>query len=287
VLRWLKRILVSVLSIYFALVVYIYAGQKSLIFRPVGEGTLTPKDFSLTYEDLSFPSFDKVSLHGWFIPKTDYQTTQEKRSLVYCHGNAGSLSSLANVTKIFNNYGFETLFFTYRSYGSSDQGELAELNVIGDAVAAYDLLKQKRPNQKIYAWGHSLGASVCAGLSLQRPLNGLILEAPFYSIPSMAGYKYPWAPVFPSLMFDQFPTGYFVQHRLNRTPLLLMHSRKDTIIPFTEGEKVFQTASEPKHFKELQNIDHNDFPDISEQYKPIILKWVDDSEKKFFDDKSK
>jgi alpha-beta hydrolase superfamily lysophospholipase len=272
--RWLVRLLFSILSIYFALVVYIYGTQKSLIFHPTSEGPRTPRDFGLSYEDLSFPSFDKVKLHGWFIPKTDYAVQQERRSLVYCHGNAASLSSLAHVTKIFHDYGFETIFYSYRNYGASESGELAELNIIGDAVAAYDLIKAKRPGQRIFAWGHSLGASVCAGLALQRPFDGVILEAPFYSIPSMAQFKYPWAPIFPSLIFDQMPTGYFVQHRMQEAPLLVVHSKQDGIIPFAEGEKVFRAATEPKQFEPLDGIDHNDFPSVSDLYKDKILQWV-------------
>jgi fermentation-respiration switch protein FrsA (DUF1100 family) len=39
--------------------------------------------------------------------------------------------------------------------------------------------------------------------------------------------------------------------------LLIIHSRGDEIIPFEQGERLFQQASEPKQFLELRGR-HND-----------------------------
>ena len=254
--------------------VYTYAGQKHLIFQPAAEGTRTPADFGVPYQDFSIPSFDTVHLHSWFMPHDGTPTFGKPISLLYCHGNGANLSRLAHVTKIFTDFGFEPTFFSYRGYGASDEGELAELNIIGDAVAEYDHIKATKPNQPIFAWGHSLGASVCAGLSVQRKLDGLILEAPFSSIPEMAAVRYPFIPIFPSLIFDEFPTTYFVSHRIGNAPLLIVHSNGDTIIPMSEGKKVFAAASSPKKFLEVADVNHNNFPDVSEKYRTPIVYWV-------------
>jgi fermentation-respiration switch protein FrsA (DUF1100 family) len=49
-------------------------------------------------------------------------------------------------------------------------------------------------------------------------------------------------------------------------PVLVLHSREDTIIPFPQGEKIFAAANEPKLFREIAG-DHNDQPEADpEQY---------------------
>ena len=39
-------------------------------------------------------------------------------------------------------------------------------------------------------------------------------------------------------------------------PLLIVHGRKDLAVPFSEGEKVFAAAAEPKEFLDLPQANH-------------------------------
>jgi fermentation-respiration switch protein FrsA (DUF1100 family) len=38
-----------------------------------------------------------------------------------------------------------------------------------------------------------------------------------------------------------------------------MHSRRDSVIPFWHGQKLFELANQPKHSFWATNADHNDF----------------------------
>jgi hypothetical protein len=65
---------------------------------------------------------------------------------------------------------------------------------------------------------------------------------------------FPWLPVrlLGAVKYDTL-------HKLPRLkiPVLVLHSRRDTIIPFAHAEKNFAAAREPKTFREIHG-DHND-----------------------------
>ncbi len=172
-------------------------------------------------------------------------------------------------SKIFYDFGFDSLLFDYRCYGSSCQGDLSEQSLDTDAQAAYEWLKAKSiPEKRIMIWGHSLGSSVAAKLATQNHPAGLILEGAFPSMKSISRQRNPWL-ILPSfLIWDKFETGNYVQNRA--CPLLELHAEKDTVIPIELGREVFKLAVEPKQWLEIKGINHNDFPSVAYQYRDVI-----------------
>jgi fermentation-respiration switch protein FrsA (DUF1100 family) len=43
-----------------------------------------------------------------------------------------------------------------------------------------------------------------------------------------------------------------------KTPLLILHGKRDRIVPFEQGERLFRAAPEPKRFFAIADADHND-----------------------------
>jgi fermentation-respiration switch protein FrsA (DUF1100 family) len=233
----------------------------------------TPADYRLkSYKDVSFPSFDGVTLTGWWMEHPGHDP--HRPVLLYCHGNADCVSQLAEVSKIFYDFGFDTLIFDYRSYGGSQRAPLSEKAVDGDALAAYQWLKAKGiPDNRILIWGHSLGSSVAAELSTQTHSAGLILEGAFPSIYQVSRQRNPWLLIFPFMVWDKFETGKYVTERT--CPLLEIHAGKDTIIPIQLGRQVFDAAAEPKQWLVVEGIDHSDFPSVAYQYEKPIQDFVE------------
>ncbi len=246
--------------------------QRHLVFHPVGLTGATPADDRLTdYKDVSFPSFDGVTLTGWWIEHPGHDPNRP--ILLYCHGNADCLSQLAQVSKIFYDFGFDALIFDYRCYGGSQKAPLSEKAVDGDALAAYEWLKAKGiPDSRILIWGHSLGSSVAAWLAAQTHPAGLILEGAFPSICAVSRYRNPWLLVFPFMIWDKFGTEKYVTER--SCPLLEVHAEKDTVIPIELGQRVFSQAVAPKQWITITGIDHNDFPSVAYQYEKPIQEFV-------------
>ncbi|HVZ81695.1 MAG TPA: alpha/beta hydrolase [bacterium] len=271
-MKHLSRVVVPLVLAYCTILFFYVLLQRAMIFHPVARNGTTPVQFGLkNYQEVSFASGDGVSLTGWWVehPKAD----PKRPVLLYCHGNADCLSDLAQVAKIFYDFGFDTLLFDYRSYGDSQKAPLSEAALDGDALAAYIWLKTKDiPEDRIFIWGHSLGSSVAAQLATKVQPAGLILEGAFPSVLSVSRQRKPWLLVADFMVKDKFETEKYVQART--CPLLETHAEKDTIIPESLGRQVFEEAAPPKQWLEIKGIDHNSFPSVAYQYKKPIMDFV-------------
>jgi len=264
----MKRILLPILCAYLTVVAAFTIRQKQLVFvpRPLDHVT-TPMKYNQPYESVSIVTSDGVTLNGWWVHHPHPSAHQPV--LVYCHGNAATLSLLSKVTKIFYSYGFDALLFDYRSYGDSQKAPLSEPAVDTDALAAYQwVLAKGYPESHVFIWGHSLGSSVAAQLATHTHPAGLFLEGAFPSIYAVSRARFPWLLVFPFMIEDKFETEKYVTERT--CPLLDFHAENDTVIPIALGRKVFAQAADPKQFIVLKGIDHLDFPSVAETYRPAI-----------------
>ncbi len=270
-MKQLRIVLIPLLLAYLNIVGGYFVLQRKLIFHPVPVTGTTPKNYGLAFQDVSFPSFDGVTLTGWWIEHP--QKDSNRPILLYCHGNADCVSQLAEVSRIFYNFGFDMLIFDYRDYGASGKAPLSEKAVEGDALVAYQWLKERGiQDNRIMIWGHSLGSSVAAELATLTHPAGLILEGAFPSIYAVSRQRNPWLLILPFMIKDKFETGRYVTQRA--CPLLMIHAEKDTIIPIELGWSVFQEAAEPKQWLMAKGINHNDFPSVAYDYQKPIQEFV-------------
>src|SRR5438445_13432223 len=115
--RILKWTVVPIASIYLLLCLVIYLHQSKFIFIPQREVEFTPRDFGCGFEDVRFESGGKA-MHGWWIP-ADVQASAMVNgdSLIYFHGNGGSIGANAAHACRLSRVGFGVLIFDYRRYG--------------------------------------------------------------------------------------------------------------------------------------------------------------------------
>ncbi|MCF7917705.1 lysophospholipase [Candidatus Gracilibacteria bacterium] len=144
----------------------------------------------------------------------------------------------------------------YRGYGKST-GEIdSEEDLYRDGSASLKFLieEKKVPLQNIIFWGESLGTSVATFLAQEVDTKALILEAPFASFTDVVRYHYPFLPV-------NWMLKYALDNKKRmddiHIPVLILHSTEDDIIPFSQGQELFEAASEPKTLVELSG-GHND-----------------------------
>ena len=228
---------------------WMYFQQPSMIFFPVRDLSATPADWGLQYEDVTLKSADGTHLHGWYIP---YAETD--RVLLFFHGNAGNMSHRGESVEIFHRLGLNIFIFDYRGYGQSE-GKPSESGIYADARAAWHYLTDTKGIKKenITLFGRSLGGAVAAKLAAEVQPGTLILESTFSSAKEMANTVLPVMSHLVPLRFEFKTVEYIKQVS---SPVLIVHSPDDEIIPYRLGENVFQAANEPKSFLKLQG-DHN------------------------------
>ncbi len=223
--------------------------QSSMIFYPYTRLQQTPMDWGLQYEDVNLTTSDGIQLHGWFIPHSG-----SSKVLLFFHGNAGNISHRGASIAIFHRLGLNVFIIDYRGYGRS-QGEPGEAGLYSDADAAWQYLTRIRGVDKdnIIIFGRSLGGAVATHLASDVQPAALILESTFSSARDMASTLFP---LIYRLLVLRYRFDSIARIKKISSPLLLVHSPDDEIIPFKVGEKLYQAANEPKRMFRLTG-DHN------------------------------
>ena len=228
-------------AIYVLILVFMWVTQERLIFLPhVGRDHIaTPSDIGLTWQPVTLTTADNVQLDAWWIPHQEPRAT-----LLFLHGNAGNISHRLPSLAQFHQLRLSVLILDYRGYGRSE-GVPSEAGTALDADAGWRWLHEQsgQDSERFIIFGRSLGSAVAAELASRTDAAALILESPFRSIPDLGQQIYPWLPV-RQLARIHYPTIEYVTQR--DMPLLVIHSQDDEIIPFSEGEQVYQNANPPK-----------------------------------------
>jgi hypothetical protein len=255
--RWLRKLVrpaVMLLVGYLLLVGVMVVLENSLIFFPsvYPEGFWQPQD--LAFEDAWFEAPDGTQLHGWYVPHENPRAV-----ILFAHGNGGNLSHRAEIVgQMVRRLGVSMLVFDYRGYGRS-AGSPHEAGVLADARAARRWLAQRAgiAESDVVLFGDSLGGGVMVDLAAKDGARGLILLNTFSSLPDVAAFHYRWLPV-KMLMRSRLDSRSKIGDY--HGPLIQFHGDRDSIVPLSLAERLFDAAHEPKRFVTVPNGDHNDPP---------------------------
>ncbi len=257
-----------VLAIYLALVALLYLTQARQVYFPIRDHATTPAAYGMPYEDVWFATEDEVWLHGWFVG------AEEPRGvLLFFHGNAGNISHRLDSMRTFRELGLSVFIFDYRGYGRSE-GEPGEAGTYRDARAAWRYLREERGTaaRHIVVFGRSLGASVAAWLAAREQPGAVIIESAFTSARDLGAELYPWLPIRWILKFE-YDTRAAV--RDIHSPLLVVHSTEDQIVPFHHGQALFEAANHPKAFLEIRGGHNDGFIRSRPQYEQGLREFLD------------
>ncbi|HWF17895.1 MAG TPA: alpha/beta hydrolase [Verrucomicrobiae bacterium] len=220
--------------------------EHAQIFHPKREWVTAPGDLGRPFEDVSFAASDGVRLSAWFFPADD-GSPRSRFAMLVCHGNGGNISHRLDLCSSFLRTGVNVMLLDYRGYGHSE-GKLSEEGTYLDVQAAHHWLRGRGfEPQNIIVFGESLGGAIACELALREQIGGLILQSTFTNIADIGAELFPWLPVrwLHTIKYDTWK-------KLPRihVPVLVTHSRDDTLIHFHHAEKNFAAANEPKMFWE-------------------------------------
>lgn len=197
---------------------------------------------------------------------------QARYTILFSHGNAEDIGRALPTLEKLKAMGFSVFSYDYQGYGTSS-GLPSEQNAYHDVEAAYNYLVENLgvPSNRIIAHGRSLGGAVAIDLARKRPVGGLIIESSFITAYRVVTQ----IPLFP---FDKFKS--ISKIKQVRCPVLVIHGRRDQVIPFSHGEKLFLEANEPKASFWVEEADHNNlFQVAGNSYEKALLDFVDLIEK--------
>ena len=244
----LLQLILIIFFLYFFVLVFLYFYQRNLLYLP-NENNYSGDKISVDIEKVKIPTYDNIELLGWYHEKnlTDHKT------LVYFHGNAGSLENRIHKLNHFKDMNINFLIIAWRGF-SGNNGKPTEEGLYIDGKSAIDWLIKKGVDEKnLILYGESLGTGVATHLAQNKNYAGVILETPFTSMIDTAKKFYPYIPV--SLLLKDKFENYKKIKNIN-SPILVMHGEVDQIVPFFMGKKIYELANKPKYSYFTKYDDH-------------------------------
>ncbi|KAI9491891.1 Alpha/Beta hydrolase protein [Zychaea mexicana] len=244
---------------------------------------------------------DKKQLRGFAVERSDVKQKEEQQQpiIIYFQGNAGNmihrLDLFNTMLKAVPNA--TIVGICYRGFGSSS-GRASERGLRIDAqtilnhvCSTYDSAdnnssKRKRP---IYLYGHSLGGAVAIGLlaasnpEKQHRIHGLIIENTYTSIQAMVQALYPRYTPYPFIakyfLWNHWPS---LEHISKiKTPILLLSSEKDEIVPPDHMHQLYDAASKSNSsttIAKFRKSTHMDMYQVEPAlYKSALSSFIDDN----------
>tara|TARA_B100001079_G_scaffold217881_1_gene193110 strand:+ start:80 stop:895 length:816 start_codon:yes stop_codon:yes gene_type:complete len=244
-----------VVLVYLLVTLGLYIFQRSLLYHPV-ENNYYGDKLTVNIEKVKITTDDNIDLLAWYHKKD----IKKYKTILYFHGNAGSLENRIHKINHFKDMNINFILLAWRGF-SGNKGKPTEQGLYQDARSAVKwLINQGVTEENIIIYGESLGTGVATEIAQNKNFAGVILESPFTSMIDLGKKYYPIFPV-KLLLKDKYESEKKIKNL--KSPLLVMHGKKDKIVPFYMGEKIFDMANNPKfnYFTEMDdhmmNYDEN------------------------------
>ena len=263
-MKVLAILLCTAAVLYLLMAATLFVAQRSLLYYPSRTYVpLAEANANKAFEEIAVKTADGIDLKAWYAPAAGKPCT-----IVFFHGNADSLHTAAQIADPYVAAGYGFLLAEYRGY-SGLPGKPTEDGLYADGRAYLgELTRRGIDTQKIILMGHSLGTGVAVEMAQENRVGGLMLLAPFVSMPKVA-----------QAHFSIFPVGILVRDRFDNAkkigkihaPLLMVNGANDQVIPPAQGRALFELANEPKQMRTFPGRGHND---LFDDFVPLSLKWI-------------
>ncbi|WP_159785472.1 alpha/beta hydrolase [Sodalinema gerasimenkoae] len=257
----LKRMIASVLFIYFCICLYAYFGSERSIFVP------PPASYSDSEAIIKLPIDENTEISAVHLPNEEADYT-----ILYSHGNAEDLGMILPRLADLQSLGFGVFAYDYQGYGTS-QGSPSEYNSYRDINAAYRYLTETLNISPSHIWiyGRSVGSGPSVDLASREAIAALTVESGFLSAFRVVTRRQ----LFP---FDKFNNLSKIPNVYS--PVLFIHGIDDRLIPLWHGETLYEAANDPKKAFWVEGAGHNDllmvagdrYPQMLEEFEQVIRK---------------
>jgi hypothetical protein len=269
VILWLAAALAAAYAAGAALLVHF---PDRFVPFPEPEARQTPGMAGLRYTDVWLRSGPRRQwLHGWFLPNGRHAPV-----VLLLHGTGRTMTDMVHVAAAIHAAGAAVLMIDYRGLGRSSRIPLTERTMVEDAEAAWHELRwhQPDPAQRL-VYGHSLGGAVALELAARYPdVNAVIVEATPTSIAALLRGSWT-ARAYP---VDLLLAGRFdAQAKVRRVaaPLLVIHGKRDPIVPPAMGVELYLRATGQKRLLLVEDAAHSDAAIVAAaDYRAAFERWL-------------
>jgi len=238
--------IVGVTLLVYALLIFV--AQRRIVFpgaqrESPRSAAVAPPGARQVWLDASFGRVE-----AWFFPSDSVAAAP---TVVFAHGNGELIEDWESDMEALSGEGVNALLVEFPGYGHSEGSPTRE-SIRETFNEAFDWLVEdgQVADDRIVAYGRSIGGGAAADLSLDRPVRALALQSTFTSTAALA--RRALLPGF--LVLDRFDNVRAVAEF--EGPVLLMHGVEDDVIPYEHAESL----ASAREGLEVTQIDcaHND-----------------------------
>jgi pimeloyl-ACP methyl ester carboxylesterase len=235
------------ISFLFALILLSFA---TFALNPSREYAITPADYGMTYEDISIPTEDGLTLKGWFFKSADVNSY--KIIIVSDDGDGNMADNIELVSNLIS-LGYNVVTYDYRGYGKSSDFTInknffiyAQFQKDMEAVLAY-VKKYQSKMRNVNLYGLGIGAGLSLGIGANHTeVSKIIADSPYSTFEEMKT-------IIKTVNNTDalFPLGY---NKNFLEPTYALETKGGALagILFIAGEN--ETIFTPKMIKKLSNI---------------------------------
>jgi fermentation-respiration switch protein FrsA (DUF1100 family) len=232
---------------YAAVCVWFWAHQRELLYAPGGERSTPAEAGAPWLSAVDIGTEDGERLDGWWSPPPEGHGV-----VIFFHGTPGTLKYTAWTLSDLAQAGLGVLAIDYRGYGGST-GKPSEAGLKADARAAFDFAHRAAPDARVAVFGESLGTGVAVALALDRPVAGVLLNAPYASLIRHWRVHAPPLP-YRWLLTERFDSEAAIG-KLD-VPVMILEGTADDATPLAEARRLYAAAHEPKTMIEVAGAGH-------------------------------
>jgi uncharacterized protein len=268
IFRWLKIIIL----LYSLIGIALFYLQEKFLFHPeklpadykFGFHYIYSRDIPFEEVNIPFNNTDTMNMVKFFP-----EDSVTKGVVLYFHGNRQNIERYAKFAGRFTEHGYEVWMEDYPGFGKST-GERTEKKMFEQALQIRKMAASKFAADSIIIYGKSFGTGIAAYVASETNNKRLILETPYFSIPSLFSC---YAPIYPTGQMSTYkiPTNEFLADV--KYPISIFHGTDDGVIPYRNAARLKTVLKPTDEFVMIEKGTHhnlNDFPFFQQKLDSLL-----------------
>lgn len=244
--KWFKILGVT----YTVICVLLFVFQERVILRP----EVLPRDhdynFRFANEEVDIEMADGAIMN---LVKFKAIDSVRKGIVLYFHGNKRNIDRYVYAVPMFSNRGYDVWMMDYPGFGKST-GKFSEERAYEWARKTYELALGEEAPYNIVLYGKSLGTAFASKIASENKCRMLILESPYYSLPSLLNNYLPIVPA--DLLVRSKFRNYEYLPRVDEQ-IVIFQGTDDWVVPYRNARRLSEYLKHGDRFISVKGAAHS------------------------------